>query len=52
MISWKYLSGIDGFMLVYSVGSKQSFMMCPIIVGKIRNHRVSALLGPSKTQLV
>ena len=39
----KHFIGIDGYMLVYSVGSKQSFEMVNIIRDKILNHLVNLL---------
>jgi GTPase SAR1 family protein len=37
----KHFIGIHGYMLVYSVGSKQSFEMISVIRDKILNHLVS-----------
>jgi hypothetical protein len=37
----KHFIGIHGYMLVYSVGSKQSFEMIRVIRDKILNHLVS-----------
>lgn len=44
----KHFIGIHGYLLVYSVGSKQSFEMIRVIRDKILNHLVSlSLLSPS-----
>ena len=40
----KHFIGIHGYMIVYSVGSKQSFEMVDIIRDKILNHLVSLIL--------
>jgi hypothetical protein len=37
----KHFIGIHGYMLVYSVGSKQSFEMVRVIREKILNHLAS-----------
>jgi GTPase SAR1 family protein len=41
LLNSKHYIGIHGYMIVYSVGSKQSFEMCRIIRDKILNHLVS-----------
>lgn len=41
ILNSKHFIGIHGYMLVYSVGSKQSFEMMRIIRDKILNHLVS-----------
>jgi hypothetical protein len=41
MLNSKHFIGIHGYMLVYSVGSKQSFDMITVIRDKILNHLVS-----------
>ncbi|KAK0806431.1 GTP-binding protein [Friedmanniomyces endolithicus] len=38
ILNSKHFIGIHGYMIVYSVGSKQSFDMCRIIRDKILNH--------------
>ncbi|KAF1822823.1 uncharacterized protein K489DRAFT_388716 [Dissoconium aciculare CBS 342.82] len=38
ILNSKHFIGIHGYMIVYSVGSKQSFEMCRIIRDKILNH--------------
>ena len=40
----KHFIGIHGYMIVYSVGSKQSFEMVNIIRDKILNHLVSPIV--------
>jgi len=40
ILNSKHFIGIHGYMLVYSVGSKQSFEMVRIIRDKILNHLV------------
>lgn len=40
ILNSKHFIGIHGYMLVYSVGSKQSFEMMRIIRDKILNHLV------------
>ena len=40
MLNSKHFIGIHGYMVVYSVASKQSFEMCRIIRDKILNHLV------------
>ena len=39
----KHFIGIHGYMIVYSVGSKQSFDMVTIIRDKILNHLVRTI---------
>lgn len=39
----KHFIGIHGYMIVYSVGSKQSFEMVNIVRDKILNHLVSLM---------
>ena len=41
MMANRHFIGIHGYMLVYSIGSKQSFEMMTIIRDKILNHLVS-----------
>lgn len=41
MLNSKHFIGIHGYMLVYSVGSQQSFDMVSVIRDKILNHLVS-----------
>lgn len=41
ILNSKHFIGIHGYMIVYSVGSKQSFEMVRIIRDKILNHLVS-----------
>lgn len=41
ILNSKHFIGIHGYMIVYSVASKQSFEMCRIIRDKILNHLVS-----------
>lgn len=41
ILNSKHFIGIHGYMIVYSVGSKQSFEMVRIIREKILNHLVS-----------
>ena len=41
MMANRHFIGIHGYMLVYSIGSKQSFEMMSIIRDKILNHLVS-----------
>ena len=43
ILNSKHFIGIHGYMIVYSVASKQSFEMCRIIRDKILNHLVSLL---------
>lgn len=43
ILNSKHFIGIHGYMIVYSVGSKQSFEMVRIIRDKILNHLVSVL---------
>jgi Ras homolog enriched in brain len=43
----KHFIGIHGYMLVYSVASRQSFDVLPIIRDKILNHLVSTSPFPS-----
>lgn len=45
ILNSKHFIGIHGYMLVYSVASKQSFEMVSIIRDKILNHLVRALPG-------
>lgn len=40
ILNSKHFIGIHGYMIVYSVASKQSFEMCRIIRDKILNHLV------------
>jgi len=40
ILNSKHFIGIHGYMIVYSVGSKQSFEMVRIIRDKILNHMV------------
>lgn len=40
ILNSKHFIGIHGYMIVYSVASKQSFDMCRIIRDKILNHLV------------
>jgi hypothetical protein len=49
ILNSKHFIGIHGYMIVYSVGSKQSFEMVRIIRDKILNHlvRVQSLPSPS-----
>ena len=42
----KHFIGIHGYMIVYSVGSKQSFEMVRIIRDKILNHMVCTFQAP------
>jgi len=42
MLNSKHFIGIHGYMLVYSVGSKQSFDMVTVIRDKILNHLVDS----------
>lgn len=42
ILNSKHFIGIHGYMIVYSVASKQSFEMCRIIRDKILNHTVSS----------
>ena len=42
MMASRHFIGIHGYMLVYSIGSKQSFEMISIIRDKILNHLVSS----------
>jgi hypothetical protein len=42
ILNSKHFIGIHGYMIVYSVGSKQSFEMVRIIRDKILNHLVRA----------
>ena len=42
ILNSKHFIGIHGYMIVYSVGSKQSFDMVRVIRDKILNHMVSA----------
>ena len=42
MLNSKHFIGIHGYMVVYSVGSRQSFDMVKNIREKILNHLVSA----------
>lgn len=41
MMASRHFIGIHGYMLVYSIGSRQSFDMITIIRDKILNHLVS-----------
>jgi GTPase SAR1 family protein len=41
----KHFIGIQGYMLVYSVGSKSSFEMVKVIRDKILNHLVSITIS-------
>ncbi len=43
ILNSKHFIGIHGYMIVYSVASKQSFEMCRIIRDKILNHTVCAI---------
>lgn len=45
ILNSRHSIGIHGYMLVYSVASKQSFEMIKIIRGKILNHLVRASLN-------
>lgn len=49
ILNSKHFIGIHGYMIVYSVASKQSFEMCRIIRDKILNHLVRLFLTFSKT---
>ena len=40
ILNSKHFIGVHGYMIVYSVGSKQSFELCRIIRDKILNHLV------------
>lgn len=40
LLNSKHFIGIHGYMLVYSVGSQQSFDMVQVIYDKILNHLV------------
>lgn len=44
ILNSKHFIGIHGYMIVYSVASKQSFEMARIIRDKILNHLVSTLI--------
>lgn len=44
ILNSKHFIGIHGYMIVYSVASKQSFEMCRIIRDKILNHLVRPTL--------
>lgn len=44
VLSSKHFIGIHGYMLVYSVASRQSFEMIRIIRDKILNHLVFSIL--------
>lgn len=48
ILNSKHFIGIHGYMIVYSVASKQSFEMCRIIRDKILNHLVRTH-PPAKT---
>jgi GTPase SAR1 family protein len=53
ILNSKHFIGIHGYMIVYSVGSKQSFEMVRIIRDKILNHlvRVQSLSFSSRRML-
>ena len=44
LLNSKHFIGIHGYMLVYSINSKQSFDMIRILRDKILNHLVSAII--------
>jgi GTPase SAR1 family protein len=46
ILNSKHFIGVHGYMLVYSVGSKQSFEMMRIIRDKILNHLVRTIPPP------
>jgi hypothetical protein len=46
ILNSKHFIGIHGYMIVYSVASKQSFEMARIIRDKILNHLVSHRFAP------
>ncbi|KAM0719366.1 hypothetical protein Q7P37_005271 [Cladosporium fusiforme] len=46
ILNSKHFIGIHGYMIVYSVGSKQSFEMVRIIRDKILNHLIAPLVSP------
>jgi hypothetical protein len=46
ILNSKHFIGIHGYMIVYSVASKQSFEMARIIRDKILNHLVSRFSVP------
>lgn len=48
----KHFIGIHGYMLVYSVSSKQSFEMIRTVRDKLLNHLVSPFLGRAHTHVV
>ena len=48
ILNSKHFIGIHGYMIVYSVGSKQSFEMVRIIMDKILNHLVRIPACPSQ----
>lgn len=48
ILNSKHFIGIHGYMIVYSVGNKQSFDMVGIIREKILNHLVSKIQGKAK----
>lgn len=45
LLNSKHFIGIHGYMIVYSVASKQSFEMVQIIYDKILNHLVRSKLS-------
>jgi len=49
ILNSKHFIGIHGYMIVYSVASKQSFEMCRIIRDKILNHLVRTVARPPST---
>lgn len=49
MMNSKHFIGIHGYMLVYSVASRQSFEMIRVIREKILNHLVHPLLRSDGT---
>jgi len=46
ILNSKHFIGIHGYLIVYSVASKQSFEMARIIRDKILNHLVSSSWSP------
>jgi len=52
ILNSKHFIGIHGYMLVYSVSSKQSFDMIRIIHDKILNHLVGVLEGEREVEVV
>lgn len=52
ILNSKHFIGIHGYVIVYSVGSKQSFDMVRIIREKILNHLVGPLIRELRAALV